>query len=71
MPKVDTSAAWIVTICHIVQGMSSMGARVGAELYLTESVGVPKRFPALAFVGVCASLGLTVWRSNLSYILWL
>ncbi|AFB26600.1 proline/betaine transporter [Rickettsia philipii str. 364D] len=25
-----------------------MGARVGAELYLTESVGVLKRFPALA-----------------------
>ncbi|MFV9891110.1 MAG: proline/betaine transporter [Rickettsia conorii subsp. raoultii] len=37
-----------------------MGARVGAELYLTESVGAPKRFPAVAFVSVCASLGLTV-----------
>ncbi|USD86111.1 proline/betaine transporter [Rickettsia rickettsii] len=51
--------------------MSSMGARVGAELYLTESVGVLKRFPALTFVGVCASLGLTVgpWLRNLSYIL--
>ncbi|WP_342767350.1 MFS transporter [Candidatus Rickettsia colombianensi] len=57
---VGASAAWIVTICRIVQGMSSMGERVGAELYLTESVGVPKRFPAVAFVGVCASLGLTV-----------
>ena len=59
MPQVGASAAWIVTICRIVQGMSSMEARVGAELYL-ESVGVPKRFPAVAFVGVCASLGLTV-----------
>ncbi|AFD19985.1 MAG: proline/betaine transporter [Rickettsia slovaca] len=58
--QVGASAACIVTICRIVQGMSSMGARVGAELYLTESVGVPKRFPAVAFVGVCASLGLTV-----------
>ncbi|MFV9874482.1 MAG: proline/betaine transporter [Rickettsia conorii subsp. raoultii] len=43
-----------------MQGMPSMGARVGAELYLTESVGAPKRFPAVAFVSVCASLGLTV-----------
>ncbi|HJD54895.1 MAG TPA: proline/betaine transporter [Rickettsia endosymbiont of Proechinophthirus fluctus] len=58
--SVGASAACIVTICRIVQGMSSMGARVGAELYLTESVGVLKRFPAVAFVGVCASLGLTV-----------
>ncbi|WP_392506765.1 MFS transporter [Rickettsia sp. 2024-CO-Wats] len=49
--QVGASAAWIVTICHIVQGMSSMGARVGAKLYLTESVGVPKHFPAVAFVG--------------------
>lgn len=45
--QVGASAACIVTICRIVQGMSSMGARVGAELYLTESVGVPKRFPAV------------------------
>ncbi|WP_082320359.1 proline/betaine transporter [Rickettsia sibirica] len=52
--QVGASTACIVTICRIVQGMSSMGARVGAELYLTESVGVPKRFPAVAFVGVCA-----------------
>ncbi|GAA5252288.1 proline/betaine transporter [Candidatus Rickettsia kedanie] len=37
-----------------------MGERIGAELYLTESVGVPKLFPAIAFVGVCASLGLTL-----------
>lgn len=37
-----------------------MGARVGAALYLTESVGVLERFPAVAFVGVWASLGLTV-----------
>lgn len=58
--QVGASAAWIVTICRIVQGMSSMGERVGAELYLTESVGVPKRFPAVAFVGACANLGLTV-----------
>ncbi|UZW38351.1 proline/betaine transporter [Rickettsia conorii] len=58
--QVGASTAWIVTICRIVQDMSSMGARVGAELYLTESVGVPKRFPTVAFVGGCASLGFTV-----------
>lgn len=37
-----------------------MGARVGAKLYLMESVGVLKHFPAVAFVGVYASLVLTV-----------
>ncbi len=58
--QVGDSAAWIVTICRIVQGISSMGERVGAELYLTESVVVPKRFSAVAFVEVCVSLGLTV-----------
>ncbi|ABV75248.1 MFS type sugar transporter [Rickettsia akari str. Hartford] len=37
-----------------------MGERVRAALYLTESVGVPKRFPDIVFVGIYDSLVLTV-----------
>ena len=57
--EIGITAAWIVTICRIVQGISSMGERVGAELYLTESIKLPTRYPAVAFIGLCASLGLT------------
>ena len=34
--QIGITAAWIVTICRIIQGMSSMGEFIGAQLYLTE-----------------------------------
>ncbi len=30
--QIGTSAAWVITICRIIQGMSSMGEVIGAEL---------------------------------------
>jgi MHS family proline/betaine transporter-like MFS transporter len=55
--EIGYSAAIIVTVCRIVQGMSSMGEKVGAELYLTESVKAPMRYPLVAMINVFSSLG--------------
>ncbi len=55
--EIGYSAAIIVTICRIVQGMSSMGEKVGAELYLTESTKAPMRYPLVAMINVFSALG--------------
>lgn len=34
--QIGITAAWIMTICRIIQGISSMGEVIGAELYVTE-----------------------------------
>ena len=36
--QVGIVASWAVTACRIVQGLSSMGEIVGAQLYLTELI---------------------------------
>jgi MHS family proline/betaine transporter-like MFS transporter len=60
-----------VTLCRIIQGMSSMGERLGAEIYVTELVRPPKVYPAVAFITICAVLGITtslfVAKLSLSY----
>jgi len=40
--------------------MSSMGERVGAEVYLTELIKPPFVYPAVAFISVCLTLGGTM-----------
>ncbi|MDF3033186.1 MAG: transporter [Alphaproteobacteria bacterium] len=55
--QIGITAAWGVTICRIVQGISSMGEVIGAEIYLTESVQLPARYPATAFLHVSSVLG--------------
>jgi MFS family permease len=55
--QIGIAAAWIVTICRIFQGLSSMGEVVGAEIYLTESIKRPALFPIIAATEVIVSLG--------------
>ena len=55
--QIGIAAAWIVTICRIVQGISSMGEVVGAEIYLTETISRPALFPVIASMEVLVSLG--------------
>jgi MFS family permease len=45
--QIGISAAWLVTVCRMLQGMSSMGEIVGAEIYLTEFVNPPMQYPAV------------------------
>jgi MFS family permease len=55
--QIGVTAAWIVTLCRMIQGMSSLGEIVGAQIYVTESVARPKSYPAVAFVSVASTLG--------------
>lgn len=55
--QISITASWLITICRILQGMSSMGEAVGAKLYLTESINPPAQYPAVSSVSVFATLG--------------
>jgi MHS family proline/betaine transporter-like MFS transporter len=58
--QVGVLASIGVTLCRVLQGMSSMGERIGAEIYVTELVRPPKVYPAVAIITICAGLGITV-----------
>ncbi len=55
--QIGISAAWVVTICRMIQGVASLGEIVGAELYLTESLPLPIRYPYVALIAVSSVLG--------------
>lgn len=55
--EIGISAAWVVTICRMVQGMSSMGEIIGCQIYITEITKPPAQYPAVSFIGVASSFG--------------
>jgi len=55
--QIGISAAWIVTICRILQGLSSMGERIGAEIYITEITKPPMQYPLVALIPVFSASG--------------
>ena len=57
--QIGITAAWIVTICRALQGMSSMGEIVGAQLFLTEAIPLPARYPAVGLISVFGDMGAT------------
>lgn len=57
--QIGITATWLITICRIVQGMTSMGEIIGAQIYITETVKRPSQFPAVALLSFLAALGGT------------
>ncbi|MFN7094961.1 MAG: MFS transporter, partial [Burkholderiales bacterium] len=57
--QIGISAAWIVMTCRVIQGMSSMGEIVGAQLFLTETIPLPTKYPAVGLISIFADLGAT------------
>lgn len=55
--QIGISAAWVVTFCRIIQGLSSMGEIIGAEIYLTETIETPARYPVVGLIGCAAAVG--------------
>ncbi|WP_341753195.1 MULTISPECIES: MFS transporter [unclassified Candidatus Tisiphia] len=55
--QIGITASWLVTICRIMQGISSMGEAVGAKLYLTELINPPIQYPAVSSVAIFGTLG--------------
>lgn len=55
--QIGISAAWLITMCRIFQGLSSMGEVIGAQIYLTELIKKPERYPVVTFLGCADFLG--------------
>lgn len=58
--QIGVTAAWLVTICRVIQGLSSMGEFIGAQLYLTEITKPPIQYPIVSLTSVFSILGGTV-----------
>ena len=57
--QIGITAAWIITLCRVVQGLAAMGEIIGAELYLTEAIQPPTHYPAVGLIGCAADIGAT------------
>lgn len=58
--EIGITAAWVVTICRISQGLSSMGEIMGAQIYVAEITKPPVSYPAVAMLSVAATAGSMV-----------
>ncbi|MGP1945717.1 MAG: MFS transporter [Arsenophonus sp. ER-EMS1-MAG3] len=72
--QIGITASWLVTICRIVQGMTSMGEITGAQLYLTEYLQPLGRYVSVAMMNFCAALGIafivTSYNVNWRLVFW-
>lgn len=57
--QIGVSAAWIITICRMVQGLSTMGEVIGANIYITEITKPPVQYPAVMLMAIFGTLGGT------------
>ena len=55
--RIGITATWIVVLCRVLQGIASMSEIVGAQLYLTETIQLPARYPAVGLMNVFGDLG--------------
>lgn len=55
--QIGITAAWFVTICRIIQGLSSLGEIIGAEIYITEITKPPVRYVAVGLIAASSALG--------------
>ena len=55
--QIGVAAAWILTVCRIIQGLSSMGEIIGAEIYITEITKPPTQYTATSFLSIASGLG--------------
>ena len=57
--QIGMTAAWIITLCRVVQGFAAMGEITGAQLYLTEAIKPPTQYPAVGLINCAGDLGAT------------
>lgn len=66
--QIGITAAWVVSLCRIIQGMSSMGEISGAQLYLSETLQPPARYSAVALLAFAVSLGTAASLGLASFV---
>ena len=57
--QIGIASSWIMIICRICQGFSSMGEIVGAEVYVTEAVKPPAQYPIVTIIAIFSIVGGT------------
>ncbi|WP_238533856.1 MFS transporter [Rickettsia australis] len=66
--------SWIMIICRMSQGVSSMGERVGAELYVTETTKPPVQYTYVGIINIAAQWGgimaLAFGIMSITYFYW-
>lgn len=56
--QIGIVASWMMILCRVLQGMSSLGEIIGAEIYLTETIREkPLRYTSASYLCVAVSLG--------------
>ena len=58
--QIGITASWLVTICRMIQGLSSMGEVTAANIYITEITKPPVQYPSVMVTSICSALGGTV-----------
>lgn len=66
--EVGIKASIIITICRVVQSISSMGEKMGAEIYITEVTKPPIQYPAVASIAMFSVVG-TIFALLVSFIM--
>ncbi len=55
--QIGITASWIMILCRIFQSISSIGEIVGAEIYLTELIKPPARYPLVCLMDCAYCVG--------------
>jgi MFS family permease len=55
--QIGITAAWLVTSCRVIQGISSMSEILAAHIYVTEMLKAPKQYVAVSLISVASALG--------------
>lgn len=79
--EIGIIATWCMIICRIIQGMSSMGEIIGAQVYLTEAIKPPAQYSVVTLLAFLAALGgtfalgvasiSTLYNFNWRYAFWI
>lgn len=57
MATLPTYAQIGITICRILQSVSSLGESIGSEIYLAEITKPPVRYPVVGLIGAAGAFG--------------
>ncbi|MCP5322441.1 MAG: MFS transporter [Candidatus Paracaedibacteraceae bacterium] len=55
--QIGITASIGITICRMLQGISSLGESIGSEIYLSEITKPPVRYPAVGLIGTAGAFG--------------
>ncbi|MGX6960624.1 MAG: MFS transporter [Rickettsia endosymbiont of Pentastiridius leporinus] len=55
--QIGVTAAVVLTLCRVIQGMASMGEIIGAKLYVTEITQPPIQYSSVSLIGCLSAAG--------------